>query len=966
MKSMSKLPFLIIFLLLNFSLFSQEKSFIRGIIIDDQTGEPLFAANVGLKGTSVGASADFDGAFELNVNKGTYTLIASFIGYDLLEISDLNVSDQILDLGVIRLVPSSISLKTLTITAEAKRNTEAALITVKRKSSVLMDAVSAQEFKKAGDGNAASAAKRVSGVSIDGGKYVFVRGLGDRYTKTQLNGMDIPGLDPDRNSIQMDIFPANIIDNIKVLKSFSANLPADFTGGVVDIETKSFPSEPNFSTSFNLSYNPNSNLINNFVTYDGSSTDIFGFDSGDRDIPFDRDYEISFGDWLTADDQQYNSYWTTLNSFNKDLSVKQKTSFLNSSFSISGGNQINLKNYKLGYTAALSHKNNYEYYKENVTDYSKDVSNRDNFELEIDEQRDGEIGKNESQLALMLGTGLKNEKSKYKLNLLHLQSGESRAAKFNYVLYVTDQGTIKRTDVLDYTERSITNLLFSGDHFFKDATKVLSWRLSPSYSKIRDKDIRETSYIYSETTNLWYVAVNTPPTRRWRYLDEYGLPISFSYLNKSELFGRKSKFDIGLNYSLKFRKFDNTNVSLKSTQSFSQADFSGDPDELLTTLLAPSGSIGKGFVFESSSSPSNRYDATQQNISFYVQEEFFPIVNLKSVVGVRFELYQQFFNGQNQDGVIYNNTKVIDDFDFYPTLNLIYDLSESNKLRASLFRTTARPSFKEKADVSIIDAVSGYIFNGNINLEVSKINNLDLRFESYFDNNQTASVSIFYKNISNAIELSSYTAAPSQVRPVNSDNSNIKGIEFECKLRIPLISDLVNNFRFNFNTSLISSRTYITGQELNGRSNNLRNGELLTDNNDIQERFLRFLGINSDNDKIYRVMQGQSPYLINGGLTYENEELKVQSGLFYNVQGPTLNSFTIGEAPDIYTKPFNSLNFSIKRKFGKNSKYLLDLGVKNILNSKKELTTSSYGSNDLIYRSYKPGSLSYIKLNINL
>ena len=113
-------------------------------------------------------------------------------------------------------------------------------------------------------------------------------------------------------------------------------------------------------------------------------------------------------------------------------------------------------------------------------------------------------------------------------------------------------------------------------------------------------------------------------------------------------------------------------------------------------------------------------------------------------------------------------------------------------------------------------------------------------------------------------------------------------------------------------------------------------------------------------------MQGQSPYLINGGLTYENEELKVQSGLFYNVQGPTLNSFTIGEAPDIYTKPFNSLNFSIKRKFGKNSKYLLDLGVKNILNSKKELTTSSYGSNDLIYRSYKPGSLSYIKLNINL
>ena len=131
---------------------------------------------------------------------------------------------------------------------------------VKKKSPILMDGISSQSFKKSADGNAASAAKRVSGVSVIGGKYVFIRGLGDRYTKTQLNSIDVPGLDPDRNSIQMDIFPTNILDNIKILKSFSADIPADFTGGIVDIETKSFPDEPFFSYSLGSNFNFNSSF----------------------------------------------------------------------------------------------------------------------------------------------------------------------------------------------------------------------------------------------------------------------------------------------------------------------------------------------------------------------------------------------------------------------------------------------------------------------------------------------------------------------------------------------------------------------------------------------------------------------------------------------------------------------------------------------------------------------------------
>ena len=186
----------------------------------------MFAATVGVTGTNIGASSDFDGNFELKIKPGSYTISFSFIGYQTLVITDVTVqNNEIKNLGTIRLKSSSIAVDAVTITAEAIKNTETALLTIKKKSINVIDGISSQNFKKIGDGNAAAAVVRIPGVSVQGGKYVYVRGLGDRYTKTTFNGLDIPGLDPDRNSLQMDIFPTNIVDNIIVSKSFTADLP---------------------------------------------------------------------------------------------------------------------------------------------------------------------------------------------------------------------------------------------------------------------------------------------------------------------------------------------------------------------------------------------------------------------------------------------------------------------------------------------------------------------------------------------------------------------------------------------------------------------------------------------------------------------------------------------------------------------------------------------------------------------
>ena len=192
---------------------------IRGSIYDGGSGEPLFGVAVSVVGTQTGSVTDFDGDFELQLAPGTYTLQASFISFNTLNLEGIVVeSGKVTILDNLKMEEYTSDLETVTISAEAIRTTEAALMTVKRNAAQLMDGISSSAFRQIGDGDAASAIKRVTGVSIEGGKYVYIRGLGDRYTKTVLNGVDVPGLDPDRNTIQMDIFPTNIIDNIIMSK----------------------------------------------------------------------------------------------------------------------------------------------------------------------------------------------------------------------------------------------------------------------------------------------------------------------------------------------------------------------------------------------------------------------------------------------------------------------------------------------------------------------------------------------------------------------------------------------------------------------------------------------------------------------------------------------------------------------------------------------------------------------------
>ena len=212
---------------------------ITGVVKDAESDMPLPDAEISIKGTVNGTTTDFDGIYNLDITAGTYTVVFDFMGFQKIEVTDVIINQNDVTNLDISLKPKANHLEEVVITAtQVRRNTEASVLNYQKSSVNLIDGISAQSLRRAGAGNLAGAVKKIPGVTVQGGKYVYVRGLGDRYTKTTLNSVDIPGLDPDKNTLQMDIFSTSILDNIKVVKSFTADLPADFTGGMVDIVTK--------------------------------------------------------------------------------------------------------------------------------------------------------------------------------------------------------------------------------------------------------------------------------------------------------------------------------------------------------------------------------------------------------------------------------------------------------------------------------------------------------------------------------------------------------------------------------------------------------------------------------------------------------------------------------------------------------------------------------------------------------
>ncbi|MFT5480111.1 MAG: hypothetical protein ACI9NN_001074 [Bacteroidia bacterium] len=973
-RTAMKYTSIILFLFLSSFAFAQQGT-IQGVLIDPKTGDQLEGAYVLIPEINAGGVTDLQGAFTLNVAPGTYTLDISYVGYQGIKIPGVVVIENdvtmLKNLEMLEATEDNV-LGPVVLSFKKVRSTEVAVLNVRQKSTIMMDGISADKIKSVGDATALDAAKRITGVSVEDGKYVYVRGLSDRYIKTTMNNVEIPGLDPDKNVIQMDIFPASLIGQLMVGKNTTAELPADFTGGVVNIETIDFPDKELFKVSIGGGYNPSMHFKANYLGYQGGSLDFLGMDDGTRALPTGADGANIPTPVSGATPAAVNSF---VGSFNPQLGAQTKRSFMDFSGSISYGNQIEVNRKKaksidgsysipkLGYIFSLTYKSDTKFY-DDVTfgEYQKHIE-ENNPELRYANLQQGSIGEQNVLVGLLGGLAYKTQNTMLRLNVMRLQSGESRTGKFNLLNNgeaVGQSGYFAVSDNLEYNQRALTNVLLSGSHALpKKSGWNVSWCVSPTLSTSDDPDIRKTAFTYSPVDTSFVAGAGGNPTRIWRSLTEISNNSKLDFENTYKILGRNSKLKFGFSHLYKQRSYE---ILFFDIQFFGQQSWNNaDANKVLNASNIFPSSTNNIYYQSGNNNPNpNAYTSNIHNTSAYVSNEFLLTQKMKAIVGFRAENYVQRHTGRDQryaSGDVLNgnnlkNDKVLETLDLFPSLNLIYNHTDDKMFRFSYGKSIARPSFKELSYAQILDPISNRIFNGSLfqyknwdgKLTESRIDNIDLRFENYMESGQLFSISLFYKSFQNPIELVRIPEqqTSTEYQPRNVGYGSLIGTEIELRKSLNFISRGQAKYNFNTNITLVESRIAMTEAEFNNR-----------------------LGYKKEGIEISktRAMAGQAPYVINAGFTLDHEKQNISAGLFYNVKGPTLYIVGAGIFPDIYNEPFHSLNFSFGKKFGKEGNTSFDFKISNILNDKVEILYQSFNAKSQIFSSLNPGRTVSVGFN---
>ncbi|MFK7810644.1 MAG: TonB-dependent receptor [Saprospiraceae bacterium] len=909
------------------SLLTAQTGTIAGKMIESESGFEVIGGNVVIDGTGTGASSDLDGKYAFDVDPGTYTLRCSYVGFDDVLLENIVVAAGELTTVDVSFGGGGVDLSDLGVEVVAKqiRNTETALLTIQKKSAVVLDGISAAQMSKSGDNDVAAAVKRVTGVTVQDGKYIYVRGLGDRYSKTTLNGSSIPGLDPNRNTVQMDLFPTNLIDNILVYKTFAPNLPGDFSGGYVDIVTKDFPDSKIFKASASLGYNSNATFNNDFIAQQGSSTDWLGMDDGQRAIP---DAAIDMPEMTNPQNTSLNSaevgqVVAATQAFGNNFAPETKAAMPNQSFSISAGNQKNILGRPLGFVAALNYQKNYSYYDNGQTGIYQLTGageSKLNKEIELTDRK----GTENTLIGGMFNTSYKLAPThKIGLTLMHTQNGESTSRILTGKKLSDDVDETYETFVQRYKERALSTAQLSGKHVFTNARNLeVSWSSAYARSKQDEPDFRTfTTRSIPDPVNpeeflSYYVKLSSdrPPTRFYREMDQNNFDnrvdvvMPFNQWN-----GLSSKVSVGGAYLVKDRQYTEKRYSfLNTNRNINSVDDYLNPNNLIQ--VSGENEIlndGQGVYVRPFPTERNNYEADQQVGAAYAMVELPLTSKLRLIGGVRAEQTRiQFLSPdedlQNDFPEVDGKTNIIDELDFLPSLNLNYEVNDKMKIRGAYNRTLARPTFRELAPVVTFDFDGGFIEIGNPDLDRTLVDNVDLRWEMYPSPSEMISVSAFYKRFDNPIERTYNPESPNgEFTWRNVDEAQLAGAEIEVRKNVGAWAPALEGLTVGANFSYIVSRSDIDPEELA----NIR-------------------GTNPDH-KDYRSMYGQAPYVANALVSYRKRGWS--ANVSYNVVGPRITYITIGGTPNIYEMPRHLVNFNVSKEI--NDHFTLRLATNNLLNA---------------------------------
>jgi TonB-dependent receptor len=928
-KFTMKREFLItLFVLLMSSAFSQQAT-LRGKITDAETGEELIGATVMIVGTTHGAAADLDGSYSLNgIEAGSYSIKCQYISYESQIIENVELKAGEVKLIDFQLKTVGIGLTEVVVAAKAIRKTDAALLAVQRKASQVVDGVSSQMMTRSGDNTAAAAIKRVTGITIKDGKYVYVRGLGDRYTVASLNGAELPGLDPNKNAVQMDLFPSNLLDNMMIYKTFSADLPANFAGGYINIETKDFPETFTLSFATTLGVNTQSSFNSNYLTYEGGSLDFLGFDDGTRALP-----AVASGDLRKLDKQELTNATMSLN---KVMSPVKGQSFMNQRYSFSVGNQLDVFKKPLGFIAGFSYSNSYDFYDGGKKGLYKLLGANEET-LNPEQNYSDTKGSNTILWGALLNTSYKfGQNHKLSLNLMHNQNGVS-SARYMIGEKLSDEiGMFVETRTLQYLQRSLSSAQLKGEHYFPSLfDSKLDWFLTNTISKQDEPDMRFfTNSYYPALGGGTYAYTIEPskyklPARYFRNMAQQNLDFSANLKIPYKIKDNVSELKMGARAIYKYRQFRENRIDygFNSSGSLYNNDveaYFADKNIGLNYQNAADGNPFGLFIQNSIKTNNiNSYNAEQLVYAAYATTKA-NFGKIDIVAGTRFE-----YTGIRTKSLdLDQETALVVEYDFLPALSAIWHASEKLNLRLGYGRTLARPTFRELAPYASQNFQGGETYVGNPDLERSLADNIDLRAEYFLSPSELFSISAFYKKFTNPIEMvDNPIAVNPEISWQNTPKAELIGVELDARKKLDFIPAL-KNVSLGGNFTYVYSYVFIDAAEL----------ELIRASDPKHD------------DK--RVMYGQSPYTVNAYLNYQNDN-GWNGNISYNVSGPRLDLVVKGGTPDVFESPRPLLNIRLGKSI--NDKWSFSLSASNLLNSDyKKIYT--YKGVEYMYSTYRTGS----------
>lgn len=910
----------VLFVIISVSVFAQTGK-ISGKVSDKKTGETLIGVTVRVTGTTKGASTDVEGRYVISaLTPGKYTIEASYIGYITKQITEVEVKDG--NSTVIDLVMDESNLNRLNdvvITATAKQESVNTLYARQKNSASISDGISADQIRRSPDRSTADVLKRVSGTTVQDNKFIIVRGLSDRYNQSTLNNAVLPSTEPDRKAFSFDLIPSNMIDNVVINKTASPDLPGDFAGGVVQVTTKDFPDQNYMNVNVGLGYNSQS-TFKQFYGDQRGSLDFLSITDRSRDLPANFPDKTQLGNSLPVrinaskslpNDWAYYDYGKALPSQNLQFTL--------------GRVYRSENNNSFGAVFSLNYRN---------AETKSFIQRQDGDNGTLAYNYNDDQNKSSSNLGGLLNLAYAFGKNKI-----------SSKTIYNRVLdnqFITrggknfDSGNLLEGYSTQVTEKSLISTTLEGNHIL-NKTK-LNWNVSYSKSIKNDPDLRKMVYLKdlafendpSKPFSAYVPSGSASPSYAGKFyssLNDDIVSANVSAIFPLSFISDKSTAKVGYYGQYKNRTFS-ARVLGFIANNYNGNNF--DQNLLLLPvdrIFSPENIREGGFLIDEITSPLDAYDANSMTNAGYVMFDNRFTDKLRLVWGVRVENFSQQLTAVSSAGVDKSNLNVL------PSANLTYSLTEKTNLRASYSNTVSIPEFRELAPFSFYDFNTSSTLVGNPNLLLTKIQNVDLRYEWYPSAGQLVSASVFYKDFKNPIEQNIIPGTFGNNRGrsyQNAESASAYGAEIEFRKNLDFISDK----EWARNLMVFSNASYIKSS-------------------------VNTNGLNSAS--LDRPLQGQSPYIINAGIQYSALNNSLNATVLYNRNGRRIADVGSQGYNDIYENSRDQIDFQISKKLFKGNAEL-KLNVNDILNQKVVFYQDEDKS-----KSYTPGKdnlISSLKIGV--